>query len=549
MKSIRARFLLILGIIFVLTTFILSFMFGSFYSVSRGIQTAIATEQLKLSVVQVQQWLTDISATRAAQGYDDGFEEAEKWAHEFDQKLEELKRLNPSREKEFSAVKVSFDRYYEAGKQMAKAYIEGGPGSGNIIMGEFDQTAQDINDKVDELRKEALEAVDVEGAMISIVKKVLPVGAVTLILSVILALVMSNRIIAPIKRLLAEIDKAAQGNLQVQVEIKGKDETARLGRAFNEMISRQRQIVTHVTQTAQAVLAAAEELTASTQNSRFRMEQITTSVEEISSGMQQNASSAEETRTVTDEVAESARVVASQAEKGAEASKKVRSLSIEGRKDVLRNLEAMKSIEEVTKDTAEAIENLRMSSEKIGSISKTISGIAEQTNLLALNAAIEAARAGEQGRGFAVVAEEVRKLALESSSAVEGITSLVLSIQKEISEAVEKMNTGEKQVTQGKEMSHKVESEFETLEQSVIELDAIIDTIALSAQGQSMSVEQVANAISDISTTTNEVAMNSAHVTSNVEQQNTIMTQLSHASEELAELAENLNQSVRDFKV
>lgn len=549
MKSIRARFLLILAIIFVLLTFIQSFTFASFYSASRGIQTAIATEQLKLSVVQVQQWLTDISATRAAQGYDDGFEEAEKWAQEFDQKLEELKRLNPSREKEFSAVKVSFDSYYESGKQMAKAYIEGGPGSGNIIMGEFDQTAQDINDKVDELRKEALEAVDVEGALVSIVKKVLPVGAVTLVLSVILAIVMSNRIIAPIKRLLEEIGKAAQGNLQVQVEIRGKDETARLGRAFNEMISRQRQIVTHVIQTAQAVLASAEELTASTQDSRFRMEQITTSVEEISSGMQQNASSAEETRTVTDEVAESARVVASQAEKGAEASKKVRSLSIEGRKDVLRNLEAMKSIEEVTKDTAEAIENLRLSSEKIGSISKTISGIAEQTNLLALNAAIEAARAGEQGRGFAVVAEEVRKLALESSSAVEGITSLVLSIQKEISEAVEKMNTGEKQVTQGKEMSYKVESEFETLEQSVIELDSIIDTIALSAQGQSMSVEQVANAISDISTTTNEVAMNSAHVTSNVEQQNTIMTQLSHASEELAELAENLNKSVRDFKV
>ena len=32
--------------------------------------------QLKLSVVQVQQWLTDISATRAKDGLNDGFDEA-----------------------------------------------------------------------------------------------------------------------------------------------------------------------------------------------------------------------------------------------------------------------------------------------------------------------------------------------------------------------------------------------------------------------------------------------------------------------------------------
>ena len=33
--------------------------------------------QMKLDVVQVQQWLTDISATRGLDGLDDGFDEAE----------------------------------------------------------------------------------------------------------------------------------------------------------------------------------------------------------------------------------------------------------------------------------------------------------------------------------------------------------------------------------------------------------------------------------------------------------------------------------------
>ena len=31
---------------------------------------------LKIDVIQIQQWLTDISATRAAEGFDDGFAEA-----------------------------------------------------------------------------------------------------------------------------------------------------------------------------------------------------------------------------------------------------------------------------------------------------------------------------------------------------------------------------------------------------------------------------------------------------------------------------------------
>lgn len=69
-----------------------------------------------------------------------------------------------------------------------------------------------------------------------------------------------------------------------------------------------------------------------------------------------------------------------------------------------------------------------------------IRGVATQTNLLGLNAAIEAARSGEYGRGFAVVADEIRKLSVQSGTAVEEIGKVLRDTSKailEISKGIE----------------------------------------------------------------------------------------------------------------
>ena len=110
--------------------------------------------ELKSDVIQVQQWLTDISATRAAEGFDDGFGEAKKYYDNgneiLDKLISESEQLGKTQDvimvKEF---KKDFNSYYQIGIKMANGYISGGPKVGNVIMGELDPFAEKLGDELD----------------------------------------------------------------------------------------------------------------------------------------------------------------------------------------------------------------------------------------------------------------------------------------------------------------------------------------------------------------------------------------------------------------
>ncbi len=105
--------------------------------------------ELKLSVVQVQQWLTDISATRGRDGLNDGFDEAENNAKAFRMLINELIALDSEHAERYQAMLPVFNAYYDVGKKMAQSYIDQGPDGGNQMMAQFDEVAAKMAEEVD----------------------------------------------------------------------------------------------------------------------------------------------------------------------------------------------------------------------------------------------------------------------------------------------------------------------------------------------------------------------------------------------------------------
>ena len=99
--------------------------------------------ELQKDVIQVQQWITDVSATRAKPGFDDGFDEAKKYFEKGNKELDKLilahKGFGESEMvDDLNKFKINFHKFYNVGIDMANTYIKYGTDAGNKKMEELD---------------------------------------------------------------------------------------------------------------------------------------------------------------------------------------------------------------------------------------------------------------------------------------------------------------------------------------------------------------------------------------------------------------------------
>ena len=140
----------------------------------------------------------------------------------------------------------------------------------------------------------------------------------------------------------------------------------------------------------------------------------------------------------------------------------------------------------------EAVESLSASVDEIGEVSDLISSIAAQTNLLALNATIEAARAGEAGRGFAVVAQEVKGLATQTGKATEEITRHIVSIEQTTDRSVQAIKKIAATIEQLSEVANDVAV-------AMRQQDSVTQEIARNAGAAAKGTRDVSENITEVS--------------------------------------------------
>ena len=289
------------------------------------------------------------------------------------------------------------------------------------------------------------------------------------------------------------LERVAAGDLMHTVNATYQGTFGKLRDDANQTVSKLRELVGGIQQSAETINTAAKEIASGNQDLSRRTEEQASSLEETASSMEQLTSTVKHN--------------ADNARQANELADEAQQVAIQGGEIVGQVVHTMSAI--------------RQSSKRIADIIGVIDGIAFQTNILALNAAVEAARAGEQGRGFAVVATEVRNLAKRSADAAKEIKGL-------IADSVDKVESGNRQVAQA----------GRTMEQvlvSIKQVARIMSDISSASAQQSVGIEQVGHAVSQMDEMTQQNAA--------------LVEEAAAAAESLEEQAQALAEAVSVFKL
>lgn len=173
--------------------------------------------------------------------------------------------------------------------------------------------------------------------------------------------------------------------------------------------------------------------------------------------------------------------------------------SEDGTVAVENSIAGMHEIQKQVEAIADKILGLSEQTQQIGEIIQSVNEIAEQSKLLALNAAIEAARAGEHGKGFSVVASEIRTLADQSKQATNQVRAILGEIQKATNSAVIATEEGSKKVDAGVGLANEAGKNIHSLSKAIRDSADSGRTIASSAKQQTAGVDQIADAMTQIS--------------------------------------------------
>lgn len=375
------------------------------------------------------------------------------------------------------------------------------------------------------------------------------IALITLVLAGAITLAFANTITKPIQRLVINMGDVEAGDMTIQSKINRKDELGTLATSFNNMVANVRTLINSASEVTLQVADASQNLAGSAEEVSASSEEVTETIEEIAKGASEQAIDSQNAVMLASQLDSKFVELNNSSNSIATSAASVQKNNDRGTA-VLKDLK-MKSDENnaSTHRIVEAINELEVNSKQIGSILATITSIANQTNLLALNASIEAARAGEHGRGFAVVAEEIRKLAEDSGSSAEQIGKIVNIIQTQTGNTVSIMDEFKANSEEQYKAVDEMDKSFGEISTSVEIVTKQIDEIDAYITDMMNDKDAIVDAISNISSVSEETAASSQEVSATMEQQNSAIDTVASSAEQLNELSIQLNDEIKKFKI
>lgn len=373
--------------------------------------------------------------------------------------------------------------------------------------------------------------------------------AVSALIAVWAGLLISGGIIRFITQMKEAMKKAETGDLNAEVNIKGKDELAQLGTSFNNMLGNIKELVGETQHTITKILEASNILRRNTSHSIETFSQLALSIENISEGSSMQAEDTQKGAMMMDNLSESIKKVIQDTEGVYKKSQGTKERIAAANSSMERLDKAMNSSSVISGDIRESILSLCELTKSIADVMKLLDGISEQTNLLALNASIEAARAGDVGRGFAVVANEVRNLAEQSKSSTGHVRSTLNHIESESVRAVALVKKGNEVFKEQEKVAKETTGTLNEMIHELVEMDLGLNHVNEQTISMNGLKNQVGDKIESITTVTEENAAAAEELNALGEEQKAVMEQLSSLADELNKEIGSLNQSIKKFKI
>lgn len=336
----------------------------------------------------------------------------------------------------------------------------------------------------------------------------------------------TRQIVVPIKDIRAAAVQISQGDFNIDIQHKGKDEIGDLTAAFETMSAANKELIEDIdyqlnemannnfTVTSQheaAYIGDYQNILTALKNIRQKLNdtlngigravlEVNLAAEQVSAGAQVLSDGATRQAASVEEISSSMIDLSGHIENIVQSA-------TEATGYVNTSKELIDSSSDYMTQLVAAMEEIETKSTKIGEIAKTIEDIAFQTNILALNAAIEAARAGQAGKGFSVVADEVRSLAQKSAEAAKTTTTL-------IDEAIVAIQSGTNITSETAQSLNKVVDQASSIGEIVTLISGACEEQSLATKQLTAAIEEVSGVIQTNSATSEESAAASAELSS-----------------------------------